>query len=127
MLFRSVENSDIEMVNGVPKTFYLQAGQYLKVLELPENSGYVVKEISKLPNCHVSVQITDSKGTRTDTDTAEGIGGGVVVYTNAFYFELPETGGPGIPWHTLGGGLLMAAGCLWYRKKPEGEGAVDCE
>ncbi len=122
-----VENSDIEMVNGVPKTFYLQAGQYLKVLELPENSGYVVKEISKLPNCHVSVQITDSKGTRTETDTAEGIGGGVVVYTNAFYFELPETGGPGIPWHTLGGGLLMAAGCLWYRKKPEGEGAVDCE
>ncbi len=122
-----------EPITISPKTetpFFLRAGDYLKVLELKENTGYVVKEISKLANCHVSVTVTDAKGqthASEDKNTADGIEGGVVVFTNAFYFELPETGGPGIPWHTLGGGLLMAAGCLWYRKKPNGEGAVDCK
>ena len=51
----------------------------------------------------------------------------VLRYTNAFTYELPETGGMGTLLYTLTGALLPAVtGGLWYRKrKSKGEGAVD--
>lgn len=39
-------------------------------------------------------------------------------------YELPATGGPGV-WYTLACVPLLAALCLWYKRKSAGEGAVD--
>lgn len=39
-------------------------------------------------------------------------------------YELPATGGPGV-WYTLACAPLLAALCLWYKRKSTGEGAVD--
>lgn len=110
-------------------TFSLNHGDYLSILDLPATAHYRVEEVSDgLINCHPRISVV-SKGDAPSQDSTgkydvEGtLGSGAnITYTNAFYYELPATGGPGLPWHTLGGGLLLAAGCLWYRKKPEGEG-----
>lgn len=50
---------------------------------------------------------------------ADGI---VVTLKNDLLYELPETGGPGVHWYTLGGTLLMAgAALIVYRQKRKRE------
>lgn len=40
-------------------------------------------------------------------------------------YELPETGGSGAAYTMAGVPLMAAAFCLWYKKRSQGEGAVD--
>lgn len=52
------------------------------------------------------------------SDAENGV---VVTVKNALLYELPETGGNGIYWYTIGGVLLMMAGTLiLYRNKRKG-------
>lgn len=56
---------------------------------------------------------------KADGTAADGI---VVTLENDLLYELPETGGPGVHWYTLGGTLLMAgAALIVYRQKRKRE------
>lgn len=123
-----IEGKEFLVSGNGEADFQLKTGQYMKLLNFPGDIGYEIRENTEgLANCHVSILVKDSLGNKViEGDTLKDIGTDkVVTFTNAFYFELPSTGGRGIPWHTLGGGLLLVAGCLWYRKKPVREGAAD--
>lgn len=48
-----------------------------------------------------------------------------VTCVNTPNYTLPETGGAGAYWYTWVGVLLLAAGCLWYKKKSCEKGAAD--
>ena len=132
------EVNDINCESAV--TFQLKAGQYFEFYGgLPSFAGYIVKELRPddlseevLATWRPSVDTIFDGGapnTEAGTDASGTIGSHRVVlrYTNAFTYELPETGGTGSLWYTLTGALLPAAtGGLWYRrKKSRREGAVD--
>lgn len=122
-----------------PVEFKLKAGQYFEIYGgLPPYAGYIVKELKPdlseeiLATWRPSVDTILDGGTpstEAGPDASGTIGKHKVVlrYTNAFTYELPETGGNGTLLYTLTGALLPAVtGGLWYRKrKSKGEGAVD--
>ncbi len=110
-------------VSSTETIFQLKAGEYLEVQDLPNFIRYEIKENAQDERCHTSIQIirdgTPDKDVIDDVSVSGTVGTGEtnIVYTNAFYYTLPETGGSGTLWHALDGLLMMGAGCLWYRKK----------
>ena len=71
--------------------------------------------------------LTNAVGAEGDFDvyisaTEDAQRGIVVTLKNDLLYELPETGGPGVHWYTLGGSLLMAgAALIVYRQKRKRE------
>lgn len=55
--------------------------------------------------------------------TIQGLSSVAVTYTNTASYELPATGGAG-PMYTMACVPLLAAACLWYKKKSKGEEAA---
>lgn len=109
-----------------PLHFDLKNGEYLVVPELNGLVEYVVEEDSyENIGCSTSIKV-NGEVQNSGNQVSDVVGSGALVsYTNGYYLELPETGGNGTCWYTLGGALLiLAAGLLWYRKRPEGEGGA---
>ena len=58
----------------------------------------------------------------TTSDGTIVVGGTEVIYTNTMAYELPETGGAGTSFYTIGGALLMlGAALLLYKKAKRGK------
>ncbi|MCI8422104.1 MAG: fibro-slime domain-containing protein [Lawsonibacter sp.] len=121
------EIGQISLAPGAANEFKLKHGESLKVMGLTSGIGYSVREEAGA-NYNASVTVD---GVLQSTD---GTAGGAisnpevpvqVVYTNAYYYALPATGGIGTLWYTLGGLLLLAVGALWYKKYSWGEEAAD--
>lgn len=110
-----------------PVKFQLRDGWKATVIDLPYGVKYKVQEIPpKGEDCTTSWDLGGRTVTGTTTGEFQvlGTGGITATCTNVYSYELPETGGAG-SWYTMACVPLLAAGCLWYKKKSQGEGAAD--
>ncbi len=110
--------------NGGGVRFQLKNGWKLVLQDLPAGTGYTVTEVSP-DGCQVSVSKDGAEAAIGDTasDSVKA-DGSEVKFINSFGYELPETGGAGVA-YTMACVPLLAVGCLWYKKKSQGEGAAD--
>lgn len=128
------EYTNIQLTGGKIR-FPLKHGWKLVIQDLPATAGYTVKEVfpddlnGKPPeHCVVTVSKDGGGAVAGDTasDTSVKADGSLVLFTNSFGYELPETGGTRAQWYTMAGlPLTTAMFCLWYKKKSRGEGAAD--
>ena len=91
-----LKNGETALIKGLP------AGTYFKVTEV-STEGY-------------KTTVNDAEGYifKGTIETGEVATGDFV---NTPFYELPQTGGMGTYWYTLGGLGLMAAACLLYKKR----------
>ncbi len=113
--------------SGGKLRFQLKDGWKLVLQDLPATARYTVMEVfpdgGKPGNCQIAVSKGDKTPEKGDT-ASDSAANGSVTFHNSFNYELPETGGAG-GWYTMACVPLMAAGCLWYKKRSQGEGAED--
>lgn len=129
-----LDYTNIQLTGGKIR-FPLKHGWKLVIQDLPATAGYTVKEVfpdnpnGKPPeHCVVTVSKDGGGAVAGDTasDTSVKADGSLVLFTNSFGYELPETGGTRAQWYTMAGlPLTTAMFCLWYKKKSRGEGAAD--
>lgn len=114
--------------------FDLEDGQTIILKDLPKDIQYTITE-APYEGYVTSWATTDedlNSGTKTvtpgDGATTEGtLQGGHIVTAlcrNSSSYELPSTGGAGMA-YTMAWAPLLAAGCLWYKKRSRREGAED--
>lgn len=117
--------------NGDPLRFTLKHGEYLMVYSIPSTATYKLTEKTDgLENCKTSFQVNGG-----DAQEGSSCGGSMtngqetsvkILCTNSFFYQLPETGGPGnILLYIWAGVAFIAAGCLWYKKRVYRGGARD--
>ncbi|NBI09542.1 fibro-slime domain-containing protein [Colidextribacter sp. OB.20] len=102
--------------------FTLKSGEYLLVYPIPATATYKLTEKTDgLDNCKTSFQVNGG-----DAQEGSSCGGSMtngdqtsveVLCTNTFYYQLPETGGLGSNLYIWAGAALIAAGCLWYKRR----------
>lgn len=116
--------SDVIIFDG--GSFTLKNGEYIIIKYLPYNTKYTITEVESPETCQTTVQV--NAGRTEESRTAEGSipSSGArqnVLYTNTTMYELPQTGGTGTLWYTLGG-LCLTAGALLllHRSKTRGKG-----
>ena len=116
--------SDVIIYNG--GSFTLKDGEYIVVKYLPYGTKYKITEAESQQTCRTTVQVNSGviEESRTAAGTIPNSGDRQnVLYTNITQYELPETGGTGTHWYTLGGLCLMAGALLLlYRTKTRGKG-----
>ena len=121
--------------SSAAKQFTLKHGQYLKLAGLPVGSqyGYTVKEILPVPKegseeTKWLAKVDSGEWQDTGPETTGTLNApNMVTFINtpdpAGGYQLPETGGgTRAQWYTLACAPFLAAGCLWYKKKSQGEG-----
>ena len=126
------QSPDADNVNiyfsGGKLRFQLKDGWKLVLQDLPATARYTVTEVfpegGKPGNCQIAVSKDDGKTQEKGDSASDSAANGSVTFHNSFNYELPETGGAG-GWYTMACVPLMAAGCLWYKKRSLGEGAED--
>ena len=126
------QSPDADNVNiyfsGGKLRFQLKDGWKLVLQDLPATARYTVTEVfpegGKPGNCQIAVSKDDGKTQEKGDSASDSAANGSVTFHNSFNYELPETGGAG-GWYTMACVPLMAAGCLWYKKRSQGEGAED--
>lgn len=130
--------ADIKISKSNPTVrFALKANETAYVSGLPKALNYSVKEIGmtenpdKLADGEIAPLPDDTivKFNGEAKATGEGTTGSnvKVICSNDFskvgQYQLPETGGgTRAQWYTLACAPFLAAGCLWYKKKSQGEG-----
>lgn len=123
----SADNFNIYFAGGKLR-FQLKDGWKLVLQDLPATARYTVTEVfpdgGKPGNCQIAVSKDDGKTQEKGDSASDSAANGSVTFHNSFNYELPETGGAG-GWYTMACVPLMAAGCLWYKKRSQGEGAED--
>ena len=99
---------------GQTNSFTLSAGDHLKIENLPIGAKYTITEqigAGYMATATVNgKERTVTNGTITGTVTPSH---GEVVYTNHYYYKLPESGGAGTTMFAFGG-IAMIAICLMY-------------
>lgn len=127
-----VEGIDWQKSNGILE-FDLEDGQTIFLKDLPKNIQYTVTE-NTYEGYAASYVTTDedlnsggkntkrSEGTVASGTLTGGHSVDVMCWNTASY-ELPSTGGAG-PMYTMACVPLLAAACLWYKKKSKGEEAA---
>ena len=119
--------SDVIIYDG--GSFTLTDGEYIVVKYLPYGTNYTITEVESQQTCRTTVQVNSGgiEESRTAAGTIPNSGDRQnVLYTNITQYELPETGGTGTHWYTLGGLCLMAGALLLlYRTKTRGKGGKD--
>ncbi len=126
------QSPDADNVNiyfsGGKLRFQLKDGWKLVLQDLPATARYTVTEVfpegGKPGSCQIAVSKDDGKTQEKGDSASDSAVNGSVTFHNSFNYELPETGGAG-GWYTMACVPLMAAGCLWYKKRSQGEGAED--
>ncbi len=100
--------------------FTLKDGEYIMISYLPVGTTYTIEEVSKSDEYHVTTKVDgeeNESGTVTEGETSDTQI--TVEYVNNYHvYELPETGGSGLPLYTMAGAacLLLGASFL-YRKR----------
>ena len=99
----------------------LQSGYY-KLVETEAPQGYVKLAqpiIFKVDTVEKKITLIDENGTELTThEMWELEGNDCIKIKNNILYDLPQSGGPGIYWYTIGGMLLMMAGSLiLYKNK----------
>lgn len=112
-----------------PKTaeIKLKHGEYIEIRGLPKRVTFTIEEVGQRTDFQVTYSV-EGKDRVKDIRCTGGMSTGQsnVICTNYYRYELPETGGPGVNLYAWAGTLLiMAAGCLWYKKRTHRGGAKD--
>lgn len=117
-----------DIAKATPFKFELKEGEHIQLVGLNPSVTYSVKELNVPEGCEVSFTVNGTESGQKDGIQSGAINGGAsLVCTNTFepeQYELPETGGAGVT-YTVACVPLLAAGCLWYKKKSQREGAED--
>ena len=105
-------------------SFELKDGEYVVIRYLPVGTTYTITE--KAAEGYTTAHMVNS-GEVISGSTVTGkiklLKTDIVHYTNITQYELPETGGTGTHWYTLGGLCLMAGALLLlYQNKTRGKG-----
>ena len=119
--------SDVIIYDG--GSFTLKDGEYIIVKYLPYGTKYTITEAESPQSCRTTVQVNGGgiEESRTAAGAIPDSGERQnVLYTNFMQYVLPETGGTGTHWYTLGG-LCLTAGALLllYRSKTRGKGGKE--
>ena len=97
-----------------PSGYYLETGLYRVVIRYNNSDP-------DAPRTDAVITVTAPDGTITVMEGADSL-----KITNSMMYELPETGGAGTHWDTLGGLCLMAGALLLlYRTKTRGKGGKE--
>ena len=100
---KSGQNIDLEKLNGA-----------YTIIETKAPEGYMIHE-SGWTLIFSNGLLTTFDGNEVKGNATDGV---VISLTNKQLYELPETGGIGIFWYTIGGMLLMmAAALILYKRK----------
>lgn len=119
--------------SGTETEFTLKHGQYLRISGLGLGTKYTVKEILPVPKegseeTKWLAKVDSGEWQDTGPKTTGTLNApNMVTFINtpdpAGGYQLPETGGgTRAQWYTLACAPFLAAGCLWYKKKSQGEG-----
>ena len=108
-------------------TIRLKDKESITINGLPYGTTWTVTETAA--DGYVTYYQVGSSEDRATGNTASGTltgeaNGVNVAFTNWTTYQLPETGGPGTHWYTLGG-LCLMAGALWLYKNPRGKRGRD--
>ena len=97
----------------------------INIVRQPEGSlqvtvdGKPYEEYENAPNSVIGGVTVEHKGSAENPGENDRIN---LVVRNSYFYELPNSGGMGIYWYSIGGMLLMmAAALILYRYKHEGE------
>ena len=100
--------------------FTLKDGEYIMISYLPPGTTYTITEVSESDEYKVITKVDGEEkdsGKVTEGETSDTQI--TVEYVNNYHvYELPETGGDGLPLYTIAGAacLVLGAGFL-YRKR----------
>lgn len=112
----STEDVKLTLDQNGQSTITLKHGESIKINGLPYGTQWKVTE-SDVEGYIVKYSICD--GDVQEGEEAEGIvqiGNDSVTFTNITTYELPESGGSGTIWYTIGGLILMLGAFLMYRR-----------
>lgn len=112
----STEDVKLTFDKNGQSTITLKHGESIKINGLPYGTQWKVTE-SDAEGYIVKYSICD--GDVQEGEEAEGIvqiGNDSVTFTNITTYELPESGGSGTIWYTIGGLVLMLGAFLMYRR-----------
>lgn len=104
--------------------FKLKDGESLKISGLPYGVKWVVEEAGSKD---FVVKYVIGSGAETEGNSAAGdviVGSDTVQFVNYSTYELPESGGSGTKWYTIGGLVLLFGAFLMYRKIRKRKGAT---
>ncbi|MBE6037715.1 MAG: fibro-slime domain-containing protein [Anaerofustis stercorihominis] len=100
-------------------SFELGDGDVMVIPGIPYNAVVTVKEISHdgfIP--HYRVDGIDAEAVGGDSVNVYFSSDAMTVeFTNKMSYMLPETGGRGTEWFTMGGMFIVVAALLWYKKE----------
>ena len=107
-------------IEGGKGTFTLKDGEYVEIDYLPYGTTYTITETNVSGGCTVSNTVNDGE-TNYSVSASGAISegqDGSVVFTNRFMPKLPQTGGPGTLFFSLGGAALVCASAYgFYRRR----------
>lgn len=112
----STEDVKLTLDQNGQSTITLKHGESIKINGLPYGTQWKVTE-SDVEGYIVKYSICD--GDVQEGEEAEGIvqiGNDSVTFTNITTYELPESGGSGTIWYTIGGLILILGAFLMYRR-----------
>lgn len=112
----STEDVKLTFDKNGQSTITLKHGESIKINGLPYGTQWKVTE-SDAEGYIVKYSICD--GDVQEGEEAEGIvqiGNDSVTFTNITTYELPESGGAGTIWYTIGGLVLILGAFLMYRR-----------
>lgn len=124
----STEDVKLTLDQNGQSTITLKHGESIKINGLPYGTQWKVTE-SDAEGYIVKYSISD--GDVQEGEEAKGIvqiGNDSVTFTNITTYELPESGGSGTIWYTIGGLILMLGAFLMYRRirmRKGGESSAD--
>ena len=114
----------ITLDNAGKADFKLRDGESLKINGLPYGVNWTVGEAESKD--FVAKYVIGSEA-ETEGNSAAGqlsVGSDTVQFINYSTYELPESGGSGTKWYTIGGLILMLGAFLMYRKIRKRKGAA---
>ena len=124
---RTTESNQLTFEDG-KVSITLKDGESIQINGLPYGVNWNVKEVG-VDGYLTKYTVCD--GTREDGSEAKGIlqdGNNNVKFINIITYELPESGGSGTIWYTIGGLILMLGAFLMYRRirmRKGGESSAD--
>lgn len=113
---RTESQESMELDESGKGTFTLRAGEALKINALPYGTDWTVKESGAEG---YEARYVIGSGAETKGSSADGMvieGSDTVQFINYSTYELPESGGSGTKWYTIGGLVLVLGAFLMYRK-----------
>lgn len=121
---RTESQESLELDEDGKGTFTLKAGEALKINALPYGTDWTLKESDAegYEARYVIGSGAETKGSSSDGMVIEG--SDTVQFINYSTYELPESGGSGTKWYTIGGLVLVLGAFLMYRKIRKRKGAA---